>query len=84
MSERDLPCVTDQEVEANGNDHIDSHVVGHIDIVVFEEKGKEGKKGDEDEKPEEGDSRTEELDVLIIVPFHVHGRFLRLGTPERG
>jgi len=84
MTERDLPCVAHEDVEADGNNDVDGHVVGQIDIIVLEEEGKEGKKGHEDNKPEKGHSRTEELDVLIIVPFHVHGRWLLSAVTERG
>jgi hypothetical protein len=84
MAERDLPCVAYEDVEADRNDDIDGHVVGHIDVVILEEKGEEGKKGNKDDEPEEGHSGTEELDILIIVPFHVHERSLLSAINERG
>jgi len=44
VSEGDLPGVAHEDVKADGNDHVDSHVVGHIDIVVLERKGKRARK----------------------------------------
>jgi hypothetical protein len=84
MPERNLASVPDQDVEADGNDDVDGHVVGHVNIVVLEQEGEEGKKSHEHDEPEEGHSRTEELDILIIVPFHVHERSLPSAVDERG
>ncbi len=83
MSERYLPGVPDQDAEADGDDDVDRHVISHVDIVVLEKKGKGSKKGNEHNEPEKGHPGAEELDILIVVPFHVHGRFLLYTVPER-
>jgi len=44
VSEGDLPCVAHENVEADGNDDVDGHVVGHIDIIVLKRKGKRARK----------------------------------------
>jgi hypothetical protein len=72
-----LTGVAHQQIEADGDNDVNCYVIGHIYIIVLEKKGVEGKKKDEEDEPEKLDARREELDILVVVPFHVHKRFLR-------
>ncbi len=52
MTQRKLAGVTHQKVQTDHHDHVDGHVIGHIDIIIFCKEGKCGQKNDQYNKPE--------------------------------
>jgi hypothetical protein len=42
-----------QKIEADGHNHINGHVIGQIDIIIFKKERKQGQKNDESTKPED-------------------------------
>jgi hypothetical protein len=56
---------------------MNGHIIGHIDVIggsrqFRDQEGKDDQEGDEHHEPETEDFTVQELDILIIVPLHVH------------
>ncbi len=71
VPQRDLPGIAHQQVEADGNEDVDSNQVGKIDLAGKEE-GESDHPGDQNEEPDPLHMGPEELDVLIVLPLHIH------------
>jgi hypothetical protein len=77
MPQGNLTGIAYQEIESDSDKDIDGHVVGHINIIVLEEDGEKGEEQHEKDEPKNHYARRKELDILVVVPFHVHGRCLQ-------
>ena len=77
MSQGYLAGVPYQEIEADGHEDVNRYVIGNVNVIILKKEGVEGKEKDEEDEPEKLDARREQLDILVVVPFHVHRRRLR-------
>jgi hypothetical protein len=73
-----LAGMAHQQIEADDDNHIDGHIIGHVDIIIFKQKGKEGQKNNEGTEPKDDHTGCEQLHVFIIVPFHIHGKTITI------
>ena len=72
MTERNLPGIAHQKVQADNHDNIDGHVVGYVYIVVFNQEWECNQENQQGTEPEKDDAGTEQLNILVIIPLHVH------------
>jgi hypothetical protein len=48
-----LSGIAHQKIEADGHDHVNGHIIGQIDIIIFKKERKQSQKNDKSTKPED-------------------------------
>jgi hypothetical protein len=47
-------------------------IVGNVNVIVFNNKGENCQENNQDTEPENDDAGTEQLNILVVIPLHVH------------
>jgi hypothetical protein len=83
MSKRNLAGITHQNIQAHGEDDMDHHEVKQIKVIFGKVKGQGKKKDKESSRPEENHLAFKQLNVLIVITFHIHGNLSLTGLALR-
>jgi len=77
MAHGNLTGVTHQNIQTHHNGYIYGHVINDIHIIIFCDERKEGEDQNQNSQPENDCAGCENLNIFVIVSFHIHGQILQ-------
>jgi hypothetical protein len=72
MTQGYLARITHQNIQAHGKNDVNQDQIKKVEMILGEIKGQGEKKEQKSRGPEEDHSAFEQLNVLIVIAFHIH------------